>query len=770
MEESEVIDRIWLGDKLPTIYEASIHIRYLSPGKLSAKRASVLNQYTLALQHLWITSFGEDFVKDKSTISRTVKRIIDAYETFIQGNKYSKHHQKDDNQKDINKKSMRTINKEWKKHCETRYNTQNLLPSTGKGRKPKPKKSNTESDEIYAGLLDIGRNMQSLDSEENRIFYKDQSSARQHCISGEIDFEYEEEKGRKIAQQIAAFHENSMNEEHAFTTEFNEHVSPCQEVNRGERCIRRSNLTAKEFCDKEVQTPSFVKEDLMLFPRPDLRRQRNVHESVKDTVATVSYRCAISIPKARIAFQTVAYKGYGHRYYLTPDEQQKFEPSLASIIEAEEESNDAEMKEPPSKMPRTAEDYENYKNVIPSTKVCGDYKHEKALKQEVIGGRALANLEEGTRVTLHFDTTGRSRIDGEWPSLILNFLNDIKDKCKMVNLRALFFAYEDREMIVKLFVETLERLSVATGRKSSPKELWENIYAIMTDAVTKNLKIEEFVAERLNSTHIPKHILCKSHTCEKLDESCINALVEVENDIKIAELVSKKQPQLKSFVRQSRCVGLAALKAMLQLVAPEGSAKPTSLSKEFDVQLEEDGVAKTMSLYKERRFAKMGYSAAAILDCIQQYEKILEKTTHNNLLVQACKLYTQCDYIKAAFKAIGYFTYKITMPFLNCIERCDQNALLPVLKQLHDDLKEGKMDTLSIYSVNWTHINTDNLVPVSPLDNLLLNKMCIEASKGIYLQCAREYWESLAKFCGKTKDFIYFCLFLISILFPCNYI
>ena len=138
----------------------------------------------------------------------------------------------------------------------------------------------------------------------------------------------------------------------------------------------------------------------------------------------------------------------------------------------------------------------------------------------------------------------------------------------------------------------------------------------------------------------------------------------------------------------------------------------------------------------------MGYSAAAILDCMQQYEKILEKTTHNNLLVQACKLYAQCDYIKAAFKAVAYFTYKITMPFLNCVEQCDQNELLPVLKQLYDDLKEGKMDTLSKYGVQWTHINTDNLVPVSPLDNLLLKKMCLEASKGIHLQCAREYWET----------------------------
>ena len=148
-----------------------------------------------------------------------------------------------------------------------------------------------------------------------------------------------------------------------------------------------------------------------------------------------------------------------------------------------------------------------------------------------------------------------------------------------------------------------------------------------------------------------------------------------------------------------------------------------------------------MSLYKERRFTKLGYSAGAVLDCLEQYKKILEKTTHSNLLVQACKLYVDNDYILAAFKALAYFTFKVTMPYLNCVERSDQNTLLPILKQLHDDLKEGNMDTLDAYSVPWTHIDTEKLKPLTPLDHLLLEKMCHEAASGVHMQCAREYWE-----------------------------
>ena len=49
------------------------------------------------------------------------------------------------------------------------------------------------------------------------------------------------------------------------------------------------------------------------------------------------------------------------------------------------------------------------------------------------------------KVTLHFDTNSKSRIEGERPSLILNFLSENPAKCNMVNLRCLFFAHEDRE-------------------------------------------------------------------------------------------------------------------------------------------------------------------------------------------------------------------------------------------------------------------------------------------------------------------------------------
>jgi hypothetical protein len=154
--------------------------------------------------------------------------------------------------------------------------------------------------------------------------------------------------------------------------------------------------------------------------------------------------------------------------------------------------------------------------------------------------------------------------------------------------------------------------------------------------------------------------------------------------IKLADLIIRKQPRLKSFINQSKCVALVALKALLQLVAHDKSGHSTSSSKEFDLQLEEDGVAKSLVMYKELRFTRLEYSSGAVLECLPQYQKILDldNTSCSNLLIESCMLYVANDYVVAAFKALSYLTYKVTMPYLNFVEKSDQNALLPMLKLL----------------------------------------------------------------------------------------
>ena len=126
----------------------------------------------------------------------------------------------------------------------------------------------------------------------------------------------------------------------------------------------------------------------------------------------------------------------------------------------------------------------------------------------------------------------------EWLALIFNFLDDeVPENNKFLRLRPLFFAFDDRELIAKLIVETLKRLSAATRSFMSAKQLWECIDAFMTDAVSKNLRVEYLVANMLGSVHIPLHLLCKPHTCEKLDETNIQTLFEIEKKNRIKKAV-----------------------------------------------------------------------------------------------------------------------------------------------------------------------------------------------------------------------------------------
>ena len=84
---------------------------------------------------------------------------------------------------------------------------------------------------------------------------------------------------------------------------------------------------------------------------------------------------------------------------------------------------------------------------------------------------------------------------------------------------------------------------------------------------------------------------------------------------------------------------MCAITALLKLVSHEESAEPTSLAnKEFDIELEKNNVAKSFSLYKERRFTKLGYTARAIVECLPQFRNVLNNSTHANMLTEALQL------------------------------------------------------------------------------------------------------------------------------------
>lgn len=252
---------------------------------------------------------------------------------------------------------------------------------------------------------------------------------------------------------------------------------------------------------------------------------------------------------------------------------------------------------------------------------------------------------------MHYDTTKRRRIQGDWSSLNVKMSNG-----KCFRVRPLSLAVETRETIAELPVEELKRLAKAGD--CSTTSLWEKITALMTDSVAKNLHVEASVAATLNSAHIPFHLLCVSHTCEVFDRGNMTVLKEAEEKLGLRDILIARMPALKSFLASSKSVTVTALEALSKLVTNDGHN--SSQWELFDKILSEKHKTKKHSIYKERRFAKLGYTASTLLYHLEDYEELLKETKSNNQLVQACRVYLECDFILIGLKVLSWFTFKVT--------------------------------------------------------------------------------------------------------------
>ena len=164
--------------------------------------------------------------------------------------------------------------------------------------------------------------------------------------------------------------------------------------------------------------------------------------------------------------------------------------------------------------PTKEDDYIPYKNVLPNLRTLIEYKQRMAIEAESEAANALYNNPSNVKSTLHYDNTSQSKIDGEWPAIILNFGGNDR-----YSLRPIFFAYEDRKQITRLIIETLQRLAFLVTTKENQvvtaKVLWEKVMIIMTDSAEKNLHIEDSIALELRSQHKPFIMqITHSHTVE----------------------------------------------------------------------------------------------------------------------------------------------------------------------------------------------------------------------------------------------------------------
>ena len=130
----------------------------------------------------------------------------------------------------------------------------------------------------------------------------------------------------------------------------------------------------------------------------------------------------------------------------------------------------------------------------------------------------------------------------------------------------------------------------------------------------------------------------------------------VEKEISLREKLESSYPQLKAFYQRRKNIVECALVALCKLIPPNNSAKSSSLSDEFDIIIESESREKLASMYQERRFTKLDTTAACVVKIIDLYNKLLEQTSKRNLLVKACHLYLNCEFILCAFIYLTYFT------------------------------------------------------------------------------------------------------------------
>ena len=256
----------------------------------------------------------------------------------------------------------------------------------------------------------------------------------------------------------------------------------------------------------------------------------------------------------------------------------------------------------------------------------------------------------------------------------------------------------------------------------------------MTNSVSKNLHVEESVAATLNSTHIPFHLLCVSHTCEVFDRGNMAILKNAEEKLGLREKLIARMPALKSFLSAGKSVTVTALEALNKLVSNDGHV--SSQWELFEKLLLDKKKTKKQSQYRERRFAKLGYVASTILHHIDDYEDLLKDTKSNNQLVQACRVYLECDFVIIGLKVLSWFTYKVTLPFLNMVELSSQKELLSILPTLYDDLSAASLETLSDYKVNYSFEPPE---PLSAVEKHILDLCSRKAAQDLATQRGREY-------------------------------
>lgn len=233
------------------------------------------------------------------------------------------------------------------------------------------------------------------------------------------------------------------------------------------------------------------------YPEIHLREgSKNFNEKVLRTMIALTTIGNCTVPQSRIVFHLVSNLMFNQSYQLESDEKTVG-------------------------VPRSETDFLNYQNVVPSSTILYRHLHTVALQREFECANEIRNAPSETLITIGYDSTSRSGLKNEWVSFVVHF----SDREEKYRLRPLYLAFENRANAASIFVEQFKRLGFLCNIE--PKNVYEQINAIMTDSVSKMLGIEDLIADQLRSYHKPYHLLCVSHTVEGFTRAQTEVILEV---------------------------------------------------------------------------------------------------------------------------------------------------------------------------------------------------------------------------------------------------
>ena len=160
-------------------------------------------------------------------------------------------------------------------------------------------------------------------------------------------------------------------------------------------------------------------------------------------------------------------------------------------------------------------------------------------------------------------------------------------------------------------------------------------------------------------------------------------------------------------------------------------SQPLLLTRLIYFILQSENQVKHISLYHERRFTKLGYSDASIIDALHQLRMLLNESHLTNQHIEIVRMFLDSEFFINELSALAFYTHMVSLPLLNFVEIISQEELLRDFPKLYEDLQKDKMDTL------YRHIVVSP--PTNETETLLLESMCLNASMSMMLKCGREY-------------------------------